>query len=47
MKLRKVVGYEAFSNPPQVFVILECGHQKPLPAGLYDENTKRMCKECK
>lgn len=50
MKLRKVVGYDSGYNKegkPYVYVKLECGHEKPLPRGIYDENTMRMCKECK
>jgi len=46
MKLRKVVGYETKTNPVQVLVVMECGHKKPLPRGIYDENTKRVCREC-
>lgn len=46
MKLRKVVGYESYENPPRVLVVMECGHKKPLPRGIYDANTKRLCREC-
>jgi hypothetical protein len=50
MKLRKVLDYISgwwIDGTPYVIIYLECGHTKHLPSGLYDENTKRMCKECK
>lgn len=47
MILRKVISYEAITNPPNVILTLECGHKIPIPRGVYDEDTKRMCKECK
>jgi hypothetical protein len=43
-KMRSVVSYFNIDNEP--WVTMTCGHQKPLPAGVYDENTKRLCREC-
>ena len=45
MKLRKVIKYESIKG--NVIIHMECGHKKPMVRGVYDENTKRMCKECK
>jgi hypothetical protein len=52
MKLRKVLKYIStglvdWNRIPIVLIIMECGHSKRMVSGIYDENTKRMCKECK
>jgi hypothetical protein len=43
-RMQRVVDYFNRNNEP--WITMACGHQKPLPAGVYDENTKRLCKEC-
>lgn len=44
-KMQRVVSY--FSPDGRMsWITMECGHSKPLPAGVYDENTKRLCREC-
>lgn len=43
-RLQSVVGYFTKDNMP--WITLACGHVKPLPAGVYDANTKRLCREC-
>jgi len=28
------------------WIVMACGHSKPLPPGVYDETTRRLCREC-
>lgn len=43
-RMRRVVRY--FNKEDRPWIEMECGHTKPLPAGVYDESTKRLCREC-
>lgn len=43
-QMQRVVCQFIKDNRP--WVLMACGHSKPLPAGVYDENTKRLCREC-
>lgn len=43
-RMQRVVSYFNKDNRP--WVVMACGHSKPLPEGIYDENTKRLCREC-
>jgi hypothetical protein len=43
-QMQRVVSY--FTKDGMPWIVMACGHSKPLPAGVYDENTKRLCKEC-
>lgn len=43
-RMRRVVSY--FNKEGRSWIVMECGHSKPLPAGVYDEHTKRLCREC-